>query len=128
MQLPDTDQEEQPINGSVRVTDLTFLKEFTEGDQAQMRKYIAMYLETAPKNLELIRQAIATNDLAAVKRIAHQLKPHLRFMGMPDSSALAEKIEHLAAADILDELPELTSILHRTCEASFAELSEYLSV
>ena len=125
MELPPvTTVETTTPTATARVTDLTFLREFTEGDDAQMRKYIRMYLESAPKTLEVINDALARNDYATIKRTVHQLKPHLRFMGMAAAGALAEKIEQLTASgNVPPDFPALLQQLDAACRTSFSELS-----
>jgi CheY-like chemotaxis protein len=126
MDLPQLAPADTPREQPERVTDLVFLREFTEGDETQMRKYVTMYLESASKTLVLLEQALETKDYAAVKRTVHQLKPHLRFMGMHSVSAVAETIEHVAATgNIPANFHTLVQELSTTCRRSFSELREF---
>lgn len=123
MDLPDNDRTESAIF-SAKVTDLSFLNEFTEGDEVQLQKYINMYLDSAPKNLQIIADSLSAKNFPVIKSTVHQIKPHLKFMGMGSAAEIAAKIEELAASgNDTAELTLLIKQLHEACRKSFEELA-----
>ena len=73
--------------------DLAYLKNFCEGDEERMRKYISMFLESIPYFRERIEKAVSENDLPEISRQVHTMKPKFMMMGMKDAQELAVKIE-----------------------------------
>ncbi|MEO6167492.1 MAG: Hpt domain-containing protein, partial [Chitinophagales bacterium] len=73
--------------------DLTFLKEFCKDDHEKMANYIHLFLETAPEQMEAMKNLSNSCNWTAVKTVAHTLKPQLAFIGVVNLSPLIEKIE-----------------------------------
>jgi CheY-like chemotaxis protein len=106
-----------------RITDLAFLRELTQGDDSLMQKYVAMYFTSTPENLRRIHADMDRSDIQAIARTTHQLKTHLRFMGMQSTAELAEQIEQLAATGTdTKEIATLIARLSEDCERSYEEL------
>ena len=63
-------QEPTFIIAKANVTDLNYLKQFCDGDVVRMRKYISMFLTTAPALVAKITAALARNDF---EEIANQI-------------------------------------------------------
>ena len=107
------------------VADLSALAEITGGDEAQLRKYIKMFLDGVPGQLESVGAAIDAADFDNARRRIHAMKPHLKFMGMKHAAGLADSIEQLCqeehrdAPRIVREFSEVRS----QCELAFTELS-----
>jgi len=114
-------QNAAPQNGSV--TDLTFLRNFCEGDVARMKKYIGIYLDLAPQNLEKINHALSEKDYPAIQRTVHAMKAHFTYMGMKAARGIAERIEKESAeGKNYDELFSLIEKLNAYGQTSFGEL------
>jgi len=73
--------------------DFTFLRSFTEGNEAMMKKYIALFIEAIPPFREKIEQALAEDSWQEVAKQIHALKPKLIMMGLKESEQLAAEIE-----------------------------------
>jgi HPt (histidine-containing phosphotransfer) domain-containing protein len=115
------------INGTA-VTDLTFLREFAEGDESRMKKYVGMYLKLLPGNLEKIREARAEKDNEKLVKVLHSMRPHLTYLGMKESADLASSVE-----DVIREggdesfIPGAANTILAHCQKSEIELNEWLS-
>jgi len=109
---------------SEKITNLTYLSEFCEQDKTRMKKYIDIYLRVTPVNLTKINEALGKEEYLYLSQTVHAMKPHLNFMGMKPTRAVAEKIE-LYASELsnIEELPGLISKLQYDCEKSLGELS-----
>lgn len=95
---------------------LSFLEKFTEGDSLKMKKYIALYLKTAPILFESLERNILDQDWDKVSRDAHSLKPQVMYMGLDSLSKLLLEVELKAKAQdtlLLKELFEKALDLHR---------------
>ena len=75
------------------ITDLAYLRNFCEGDEARMAKYIRMFLDTAPPLTEKIISMQAENDLEGIANHVHGYKTKWIMMGMKGSRELATLIE-----------------------------------
>ena len=107
-----------------KVTDLSFLKDFCDGDEERMRKYVKLYLDSVPGNLEKINLSIANNEPEVLKRVVHSMKPQLNFMGMDKAKDLAETIEEkLSREPSIEVIQEYIVPLIRDCKISINELS-----
>ena len=110
---------------SEKVTDMTFLESFTEGDQDRMKKYIDLFLKLIPKNLEKILLALDQNNYNDLAIFSHTMKPQLNYMGMKEAKGWAEKIEKYSKEGIeLEKIPKLIEQLKSHIEKSYEELNE----
>ncbi len=106
-----------------KVTDMQFLRQFTNGNPEKQQKYVGMFLENAPKLLENLERGLADKDYTAVKIAAHSLKPQLSYMGVKEDISNIFLIEQSAGATAHhDTLPELVNNLKRLCSKAFEEL------
>ena len=73
--------------------DLTYLKNFCEGDEVRMKKYIDMFLDAIPSFQQKIDKAILENDFEEMGDQVHAFRPKLVMMGMNEAQELASEIE-----------------------------------
>jgi signal transduction histidine kinase/CheY-like chemotaxis protein/HPt (histidine-containing phosphotransfer) domain-containing protein len=108
-----------------KVTDLTFLENFTKGDLQKQKKYIQLYLDNAPNSLRQAKQAFEKLDYETVKINVHSLKSQLNYMGVKEQSSGVQATEKACVdASMLDKLPNMLLNLEKICEQSFVELKE----
>jgi signal transduction histidine kinase/DNA-binding NarL/FixJ family response regulator/HPt (histidine-containing phosphotransfer) domain-containing protein len=109
------------------IADLSSLAQITGGDDAQLKKYIRMFLDGVPGQLESIAAAIGDKDYDNTRRRIHAMKPHLKFMGMTAAAGFAESIEQLCAEQKgTDKVEEHFAEVRRMCEQAFIELKAKL--
>lgn len=65
---------------------------------------IDIYLEEAPKQLQALREAVETNDLATLKAMAHTLKPTSATLGAIALSKLCRELEAMVQAQDTKEV------------------------
>jgi HPt (histidine-containing phosphotransfer) domain-containing protein len=88
--------------------DLTFLKEFTGANPDKMKKYINMFLQSAPSHLAKMQESLVAGDYETVKITAHSLKPQMSYMGIKSQEQAIKDIESYAGnRSHLDELPAM---------------------
>ncbi len=109
------------------VTDLSSLREITGGNEAQLKKYIRMFLDGVPGQLDSVGAAISENDFDNARRRIHAMKPHLKFMGMKTAAGFAENIEQLCADNKdLTQVGEKFALVRAQCEQAIVELKSRL--
>lgn len=78
-----------------KVTSMTYLKNFCEGDEKRMKKYIKVYLNALPAFHKNINAAIETKDFVELALHVHSFKPKWMMMGMKQTNELGIKIDHM---------------------------------
>jgi hypothetical protein len=123
-----TEVEPQVVQSNGKVTDLTYLREFSEGNEDRMKKYIGIYLKLLPANKEKINQVSIEKDNEMLVKVLHSMRPHLNYMGMKTAAQLAVKIEN-SVRENGDQsfVPEAAETILNHCNKSQGELNEWLS-
>lgn len=110
---------------SERITDLTFLQSFTGGNKEKMNKYINIFLQMCPGQLDAMDSLLQSNNYDGLRATAHSLKPQITYMGIKPGEGLIKTIENNAADKInLDQLPGLLSTFKEICGKALEELKE----
>jgi CheY-like chemotaxis protein len=73
--------------------DLSFLRDFTEGDEEQMRYFIQKFLKQYPLEIAQLQRALHDADLNTLGQIAHSFKPQLEFVGLKKTATLVKDLE-----------------------------------
>ena len=117
------DRSESATKNENKVSDLSFLRDFCDGDEEKMKKYVDIYLKVTPGNLEKIKAAANDKEYRLLSKTVHTMKAHLNYMGMKPTRKVAEKIELYAKEQTnLEELPQLIYKLQDDCIQSMEEL------
>lgn len=104
-------------------TDLTYLRNFCEGDEVKMKKYIGVYLKSVPPFIDKVNAAMEANDMQEVASQVHAFKPKWMLMGMKQSTELGQKIEKQAKSGATkDQLQDGVALLLLRAAASLEEL------
>ena len=107
------------------VSDLTFLKTFTAGDSGKVKKYVGMFLNMAGPSLTQMDQSCQSQDWKSLKTTSHSLKSQMKYMGMAEAAAVAQKIEDICGnSSGLESIPELLSRLQSLVQAAVIELQD----
>jgi signal transduction histidine kinase/DNA-binding NarL/FixJ family response regulator len=80
--------------GLSTITDLSYLRDFCEGDTVKMTKYIALFLKAAPVFIETINASMVKEDRLEIANQVHGHKTKWMMMGMHKTNELAVQIEH----------------------------------
>ena len=103
--------------------DLTFLQSFTGGSKDKMAKYIGIFLQMCPSQLELMKTNLNAGNYDALRGTAHALKPQITYMGIKSGDDLIKKIERNAAEKIdVENLPQLLEEFTVLCTQAMEEL------
>jgi signal transduction histidine kinase/CheY-like chemotaxis protein len=113
---------------TIKVTDLTFLQNFTANDREKQRKYIDLFLKTAPNVLEQAATALQSKNWEQLKVSVHSLKSQLNYMGIAESVSNVYALEKASInEEMQDKLPAMFLTLQTTCKAAFSELEKVLA-
>jgi len=103
--------------------DLTFLQSFTGGSKDKMAKYIGIFLQMCPGQLELMKTHLSAGNYDSLRGTAHALKPQITYMGIKSGEDLVKKIERHAAEKIdLENLPQMVDEFTVLCNQAMTEL------
>lgn len=109
-------------------TDLTFIKSFTGGDPAKIKKYVGMFLAMAPGSMEQMDKQLNESDWKSLKTTSHSLKSQMKYMGMVAGADICQSMEHICGeADGTEALPELLTKLKAIVQLGISELESELS-
>ncbi len=103
--------------------DLTFLQSFTGGNKEKMAKYIGIFLQMCPGQLELMKTHLSAGNYDSVRGTAHALKPQITYMGIKAGEDLIKKIERHAAEKMdVENLPNLLEEFTVLCNQAMVDL------
>jgi HPt (histidine-containing phosphotransfer) domain-containing protein len=94
------------------------LDAITGGDAEFEREVLEEYVASAPRDVEKLRNAIASGDAAATGAAAHALKGASATIGAKSFAAIALELEHAGKKNDLANAPEAMARL----DADFAQL------
>ncbi len=110
---------------SDRITDLTFLQSFTGGNKEKMNKYINIFLQMCPGQLDAMQSLLQSNNYDGLRATAHSLKPQITYMGIKPGEGLIKTIEQYAGDKInLEQLPDLLNTFKDICGKAIVELQQ----
>ena len=105
------------------IIDLTFLQSFTGGSKEKMAKYIGIFLQMCPGQLELMKTHLGAGNYDSLRGVAHGLKPQITYMGIKSGEDLIKKIERHAAEKIdVENLPKMLEEFSSLCSQAMVEL------
>ena len=91
-----------------KVTDISILKDFTNGKVELMISTICLLIEELPKDMELMEKALKEKSWKRLSSIAHRVKPNFMLVAREKLKNYILKIEVKARAENdLDQLPYL---------------------
>lgn len=106
---------------------MDFLNQFTKGDPAKMKKYIAMFLQSAPDAISAMKQHHAGSHWEQLKTTAHALKPQLAYMGIDTLKEPILRIEEYAGeGKNTDLISQLLQTVEETSNKAFVELQQII--
>lgn len=112
---------------SEKVSDLGYLTTFSNGDKARMGKYINMFLNHAPGQIEDMKRHLENENWEQLKIVAHSLKPQMTYMGIQSLVNVIRDIEEYSGNKRdLEKLPQLIVQVDTTIKKAFEELKAFV--
>lgn len=112
-------------NNNKNVTDLSYLKQVSNGDNNFIKEMIDVYMQQTPEEINNMENHLKNKDWKMLRAVAHKMKPSCPFFGLNDLHKVVSSIEEYANKEIhLEELPEMIDKVKSTCFAAMAELEQ----
>jgi signal transduction histidine kinase/CheY-like chemotaxis protein/HPt (histidine-containing phosphotransfer) domain-containing protein len=123
---------EKPVvstaDNTFKVINLQYLEELSGGNKAFEKTMLNQFLQQAPGELDAIENEFIKSNFNVVKRIAHNMKTTVAFLGLTDKLAHAlDYIESNAGIQNKNEhVQEKIMLVKKICLEALQELKEYL--
>ncbi len=89
------------------MVDLSFLEQFTKGNKRKMKRYISLYLNSAPEAFRQIERHMQTGDWDQLQIQAHSLKPQADYVGIESLKTTLVEMEEAVKNREYELLPFL---------------------
>lgn len=107
------------------LTDLSYLRSISGGQNDRMQKYIRMFLTGAPISMQQMELYMLSKDWAGLRQTAHALKPQLGYFGAKGAEDLLKEIERMAGdMTELERIPEAIE----NCRTQIDQISSELEI
>jgi len=108
-----------------KTIDLEHLKELTKDNKDRILKYIGIFLQNLPDELEVLKKHAEAKDFAAIRESLHKLKGITAYMGIKKLTSLFNSSEYSNLEELSDEkMKEFFSEIEDTCTKAIEELKE----
>jgi len=111
--------EDKPVEKN---TDMTFLREISDGNDQFYREFIEMFLANTPVALQDLQESYASKQWERLRQTAHKIKPSFNYVGLKELNQLSAKVEELAKNR--SESVEIEKMINRIIEVSAIALRE----
>jgi len=117
---------EKPVH-SGKITDPRFLISFAGNDKEKQKKYVSIFLQNAPKQIQQLQNGLDKHDYEMIKIAAHSLKTQLNYMGVKEELSHVFELEQMAShTHKHQEIEELIINLKNVAARAFEELEDYI--
>jgi PAS domain S-box-containing protein len=106
-----------------RLYDLTMVESVSGGDQAFIKKMVALFIETVPQNIQDLKNAMEAGNWEQVAKTAHKLKSTIDSMGIKSIHQEIRSIEAKAKAlESVETIPALVATIDSVIEECIVQL------
>ncbi len=81
------------------------------GSEEAAQKFVVMFREQLPGQLQTLRQALSDSDWETASNTAHGLKSQCRYLGLNEAADLLQRLENDPSVNFNDELSVMTAML-----------------
>jgi HPt (histidine-containing phosphotransfer) domain-containing protein len=114
-------------NADKKYTDLTYLKELSEGSNEFAIEMIDQFLTQTPVMLENMKTYLNEKKWKELRDVAHKMKSSSDFVGIHSIKEILITVEKYAGEQInLEQLPGLVAEITNSCSVAFIELKNEL--
>lgn len=98
---------------SEKLYDLSMVESVSGGDESFIKKMVALFIETVPKNVEELNNALNRQNWDQVSKLAHKLKSTIDSMGIKSLKTDIREVELNAKQQVgLEKIPGLIDKLN----------------
>lgn len=98
---------------------LGYLKSLSKGNRLFENEMMEVFIRTAPRKVQLLRQHIISGDAHQIKKLTHHLKGSLQIIGLNSVIRFLEEI------DALSDYPDRNKEIHLFCDHLNEEVDQY---
>ena len=111
------------------VIDLNHLKELTKENEERMQKYIGIFLQNVPHDIEMLKRNFNEKNYEGFKDTAHKIKGNVAYMGIKNLAELFNSAEYGKLEELKqEEFEKIYNDIASTCLAAIDELKEVKKV
>lgn len=108
-----------------KVIDLNHLKELTKENEERIQKYIGIFLQNVPHDLEHLRNYYQQRDYSGFRETSHKIKGNVAYMGIRNLTELFTSAEYGNLEQLSEEeFKNIFENIEKTCMAAIDELQE----
>ena len=108
-----------------KTIDLEHLKELTKDNKDRILKYIGIFLQNLPDELDVLKKHAVAKDYNSIRESLHKLKGITAYMGTKKLSSLFNSPEYSNLEQLSDEtMTKFFSEIEDTCTKAIEELKE----
>jgi PAS domain S-box-containing protein len=106
-------------------TDLSYLRQLSNGDNKFIGEMLNLFIEQTPDALNRMTKALEIKDWKTLGNAAHKMKPSIMFVGLKEIEADLRDLEHFASeSSNIEQIPPLLDKVKTACLAAIEELKE----
>lgn len=110
-------------NDNNNVTDLTYLKQISNGDNNFIKEMVEVYLKETPEAISNLENHLQNKDWKKFRAVIHKMKPSFSFFGLKNMSDTVNSMQEYSDKEIhLDLLPEMLAKVKLVCTKAMEEL------
>lgn len=106
---------------------LDSLVEVLGGNRGVAQRLARMFLETYGSTLARLESAVGHGDLAAIRRIAHDIRGTCAVFAAEECLSIARKIENDLIENLVEEWPADCARMHTAMETMAGELRRFVN-
>jgi signal transduction histidine kinase/DNA-binding response OmpR family regulator len=91
--LTSVESAEPTLTNSDGPFDLSFLRDFCAGNEAQVQHFLQKFKAQCPLEMEQLEAAFQRQDMEGIYQAAHSMKPQLEFVGLKEAAHIAATLE-----------------------------------
>jgi HPt (histidine-containing phosphotransfer) domain-containing protein len=106
-----------------KITDLTYLKQLSNGSEEFINKMIGIFLEQTPEAISNLDKFLQSKNWQALRGTAHKMKSSLSIMGIKELETVITDLESYSEKEInLDKIPFMVDKIKNVSMAAAEEL------
>lgn len=104
-------------------TDLTYLKELSNGSDEFVTEMLTIFIRETPEALSKMETHLQTKEWKLLRNVLHKIKPSMAFVGLKEIEQVVHDAEEYAGSETnLDKLPEMIMKIKTICTEGILEL------
>jgi HPt (histidine-containing phosphotransfer) domain-containing protein len=113
----------------IMITDLTYLKNMSGGNEAVIKEMIGIFIEQVDEISSEMFLALKEGDWLSLSRLAHKAKSSVAIMGMTEMEAELKRLERIAGeGKEIDAFKKLVEKFNTDSHIAIDELKDYAKI